>query len=430
MLYAGLLAVVMLPGCTKTDVSADAPAKKGGKKGKGGRGADGGPVPVVVAKVIAKDVPVEVTAIGNVEAYSTINLVPQIGGQLTEVYFNEGDFVKKGAKLFSIDASPIEAQIAQAEANLARDQALEAQAEANLARDVASEKYGRDQAARYAQLFKEGIVSREQGDQLASTADALGNSVKADRAAVDSSKAQLRADEASIRNLKVQYDYTTIYSPIEGRTGNLTVKRGNVVAPNTSSLMSITQVEPIYVTFSVPETRLAEIRRYMAQGKLAVEATPQDGSVDQPAHGELTFFDNNVDSATGSIKLKGTFRNAERKLWPGEYVNVVLRMAVRSNALVVPNQAVQTGQDSTFVYVVKDDRTVEMRNVNVGMRVDQDLVIDKGLQAGETVVTEGQLRLAPGSRVQIGSNRSGGGEGGTKDGSKGNGSGRKERPRS
>jgi multidrug efflux system membrane fusion protein len=423
------LAVLMLPGCSKTDVAADAPAKKGGKKGKGGRGADGGPVPVVVAKVTAKNVPIEVNAIGNVEAYSTINLVPQIGGQLTEVYFNEGDFVKKGAKLFSIDPSPIEAQIAQAEANLARDEALEAQAEANLARDVANEKYGRDQASRYAQLFKEGIVSKEQGDQLASTADALGNSVKADRAAVDSSKAQLRADQANIRNLKVQFDYTTIYSPIEGRTGNLTVKRGNVVVPSVSSLMSITQVEPIYVTFSVPETRLAEIRRYMAQGKLGVEATPQDGSTDQPARGELTFFDNSVDPTTGSIKLKGTFANAERKLWPGEYVNVVLRMAIRPNALVVPNQAVQTGQDGTFVYVVKDDGSVEMRNVTAGIRVDQDLVIDKGLAAGETVVTEGQLRLAPGSRVQIGPNRPGGGEGGSKDG-KGKGKGKKERPQS
>jgi membrane fusion protein, multidrug efflux system len=406
------VALLILSGCAKSDSASDAPAgKKGGKKGRGGRGGDGGPVPVVVAKVTQKNVPIEISAVGNVEAYSTINIVPQIGGQLTEVFFSEGDFVSKGAKLFSIDPSPIEAQVAQAEANLARDEALLGQAEANLARDSSNEKYARDQASRYAQLFKEGIVSKEQGDQLAANADALGNTIKADRAAVDSAKAQMRADQANIRNLKVQQSYTSIYSPIEGRTGNLTVKRGNVVSANGSPLISIAQVEPIYVTFSVPETHLAEIRRYMTQGKLTVEAAPQDGSIGDSARGELTFVDNAVDTTTGSIKLKATIRNADRKLWPGEYVNVVLRMAIQQNALVVPNQAVQTGQDGTFVYVVGDNQAVEMRPVTTSMRVDQDLVVDKGLEAGETVVTEGQLRLAPGSRVQIGG-PNGPGEGG------------------
>jgi multidrug efflux system membrane fusion protein len=349
-----------------------------------------------------RSVPIEVSAVGNVEAYSTINVVPQISGQLTEIYFREGDFVQKGQKLFSIDPNQLEAQVAQAEANLARDEALLSQAEANLAKDSAGEKYARDQATRYAKLFAEGIVSKEQGDQLNSTADSLAQGVRADKAAGDSMRAQMRADQAAIRNLKVQLAFTTISSPIDGRTGNLTVKPGNVVNANASSLMSITQVQPIYATFSVPETHLSDIRRYMAQGKLIVQAAPQDGSTDKPAQGVLTFVDNNVDSATGTIKLKGTFPNSGRQLWPGEYVNVVLRMAVRQNALVVPNQAIQTGQDSTYVYVVKDDRTVEMRPVTAGLRVDQDLVIDKGLKAGETVVTEGQLRLAPGSRVQIG----------------------------
>jgi multidrug efflux system membrane fusion protein len=319
----------------------------------------------------------------------------------------------------------LEAQVAQAEANLARDEALLSQAEANLAKDSAGEKYAREQAARYAKLFSEGIVSKEQGDQLNSTADSLAQGVRADKAAGDSLRAQMRADQAAIRNLKVQLAFTTISSPIDGRTGNLTVKPGNVVNANSSSLISITQVQPIYATFSVPETHLSAIRRYMAQGKLTVQATPQDGSTDKPAQGVLTFVDNNVDSATGAIKLKGTFPNAQHQLWPGEYVNVVLRMAVRQNALVVPNQAVQTGQDGTYVYVVKDDQTVEMRPVTTGLRVDQDLVIDKGLQAGETVVTEGQLRLAPGSLVQIGGpngpggNRQGGRGGGGRKGGKG-----------
>jgi multidrug efflux system membrane fusion protein len=419
------LLTIWLPGCSSTSATSgdDPPStKKSGKKGKGG---GGGPAPVVIAKVTEKSVPIEVSAVGNVEAYSTINVVPQISGQLTEIYFHEGDYVQKGQKLFSIDPSQLDAQVAQAEANLARDEALLSQSEANLAKDSAGEKYAREQAARYAKLFSEGIVSKEQGDQLNSTADSLAQGVRADKAAGDSLRAQMRADQAATRNLKVQLAYTTISSPIDGRTGNLTVKPGNVVNANTTSLMSITQVQPIYATFSVPETHLSAIRRYMAQGKLTVQATPQDGSTDKPAQGVLTFVDNSVDSATGAIKLKGTFPNAQRQLWPGEYVNVVLRMAVRQNALVVPNQAVQTGQDGTYVYVVKDDQTVEMRPVTTGLRVDQDLVIDKGLKAGETVVTEGQLRLAPGSRVQIGGpngpggNRQGGRGGGGRKGGKG-----------
>jgi multidrug efflux system membrane fusion protein len=423
--YAGLrlvcllLAVLVIYGCSKTDVSADAPAGKGGKKGKG-KGGDGGPVPVVVAKVALKNVPIEIIAVGNVEAYSTISVVPQVGGQLNEVYFHEGDYVAKGAKLFLIDPRPLEAMVAQAEANLARDNALLQQAQANLARDTANQKYARDQADRYAKLFEQGIVSKDQGEQLASNADALAQLVLADKASIESAKAQILADQANISNIKLQLAYTTIYSPIDGRTGNLTVKSGNIVTPNTSILTTITQVEPIYVTFSVPESRLADIRRYMAQGTLQVQAHGQDGGTDVDL-GQLTFVDNNVDTTTGTIKLKGTFQNASRKLWPGEYVNVTLRMSIQQNALVLPNQAVQTGQDGTYVYVVKDDRTVEMRPVTTGLRVDQDMVIDKGVHAGETVVTEGQLRLAPGSRIQTGGGNGPGGFGG---GGRGGGEGK------
>jgi multidrug efflux system membrane fusion protein len=391
-----LLAALVIQGCSKGDVSADAPT---GKKGKG-RGGDGGPVPVVVAKVAQKSVPIEAIAVGNVEAYSTINVVPQVGGQLNEVYFHEGDYIAKGAKLFMIDPRQLEAMVAQAEANLARDTALQQQAQANLARDTANQKYARDQADRYAKLFEQGIVSKDQGEQLGTNADALTQLVLADKASIESAKAQILADQANISNIKLQLAYTTIYSPIDGRTGNLTVKSGNIVTANTTILTTITQVEPIYVTFSVPEARLADIRRYMAQGTLQVRARGQDGTdVEQ---GQLTFVDNNVDTTTGTIRLKGTFQNTDRKLWPGEYVNVTVRMSMQQNALVLPNQAVQTGQDGTYVYVVKDDRTVEMRPVKTGLRVDQDMVIDQGVQNGEMVVTEGQLRLAPGSRVQFG----------------------------
>jgi multidrug efflux system membrane fusion protein len=213
-----------------------------------------------------------------------------------------------------------------------------------------------------------------------------------------------------VENSTVQLSYTAIRSPIDGRTGNLTVKQGNIVSPNVMELMTIAEVHPIYVTFSVPESQLSDIKRYMAKGKLQVTAHPQDSAADSET-GVLTFIDNTVDPTTGTIKLKGTFQNADNKLWPGEFVRVTLQLTTRPNAIVVPNQAVQTGQDGQFVYVVKQDRTVEMRPVVTGTRVDQDLVVDSGLKPGETIVTEGQLRLAPGSRVQFGGGRGGPGGG-------------------
>jgi multidrug efflux system membrane fusion protein len=347
-----------------------------------------------------KTVPINIDVIGNVEAYSTISVKAQIGGQLTTVSFHEGDFVKKNDLLFTIDPRPYEAQLNQAEANLARDTAALSQAQANLARDMANEKYMQAEAGRYQKLADQGIISRDQRDQIAANADALSQSVLADRAAIESAKAQIGASKAAIENVRVQLSYTKIVSPIDGRTGNLTVKQGNIVAPNTMEMMTITELEPIYVTFSVPESQLGDIKRYMGQGKLMVMATPQDDNT-QKESGYLTFIDNSVDATTGTIKLKGTFQNADKKLWPGQFVRVTLQLTTRPNAVVVPNQAVQTGQDGQFVYVVKDDKTVEMRPVVTSTRVDQELVVDSGLQPGETIVTEGQLRLAPGSRVQV-----------------------------
>ena len=411
---------------------ADANSSKTGKSGGGGaRGGrrsfdGGGPVPVVVAKVTQKDVPIEVSVVGNVEAYATITVIPQVGGQLTDVAFKEGELVKKGQKLFQIDARPLEAALAQNKANLQRDKALLGQAQANLARDTASEKYARQESERYSKLFEQGIVSKEQGDQYRTNADTLEQSVLADKAAIDSSRAQISSDEAMIANAEVQLSYTTIPSPIDGKTGNLAVKQGNVVAANSTNLITITQIEPTYVTFAVPETNLADIKKYMAEGRLPVYATTQDGEAVKE-QGMLTFVDNNVDMTTGTIKLKGTFPNTDHKLWPGQYVNVVLRLTMRPNALVVPNEAVQSGQDGNFVYVVAENRRVAARPVTTGPRVGQDLVIDKGLEDGETVVTEGQLRLAPGALVQVrdANNPGGGGGGGGREGGgRGRGRGR------
>ncbi|HEY1336580.1 MAG TPA: efflux RND transporter periplasmic adaptor subunit [Bryobacteraceae bacterium] len=367
---------------------------------------EGGAAPVVVTKAVQKPVPVEVAAVGNVEAYSTISVRGQVGGELTNVYFHEGDFVKKGDLLFAIDRRPLEAAVKQAEATLARDTAALSQYQANLARDMANERYSKAQAERYEKLFKEGVMSRDQMEQTTSAADAVSQAVAADRAAIDSAKADIAAAQASLENARVQLGYTEIRSPIDGRTGNLTVKQGNIITASSMELMTLNQVQPIYVTFSVPEMHLASIKRYMSEGKLLVTARAQDAEA-QPETGVLTFVDNTVDPSTGTIKLKGSFANPDRKLWPGQFVRVTLRLTTQDNAIVIPNQAVQTGQDGTFVYVVKADHTVESRPVITGGRVDQDLVIEKGLHAGEVVVTEGQLRLAPGSRVQLRDDRPG-----------------------
>ena len=410
LLCTVLFGVFLLHGCTSaTTADGGGAAPKGGKSGKGG----GGAVPVVTAKVGQKDVPIDIAVVGNVEAYSTISVKAQVGGEITKVFFKEGDLVKKGDPLFTIDPRPLEAALAQVKANLAKDQALLAQAQANLARDIAQEKYARTESGRYNKLASEGIVSKDQGEQLTSNADALEQSVMADRAAIESAKAQAVADQANIANAEVQLGYTSIKSPIDGRTGNLTIKQGNVVPPNTTELVTINQIEPIYATFAVPESKLNEVKKYMAGGKVQVLAKLQDANSNES--GTLTFIDNNVDMTTGTIKLKGTFDNKDRKLWPGQFVNVILRLAMQPNAIVVPNQAVQTGQDGAFVYVVKEDRSVEARPVIAGVRVDQDLVIDKGLEVGETIVVEGQLRLAPGIKVQMRDGKGGGADGKKKD---------------
>lgn len=360
----------------------------------------GGGVPVTVANVSLKDVPLDIQVIGNVEAYSTITVKAQVTGQLTRVSFREGDYVKKGDLLFTIDPRPFEAQLSQAEANLERSQAQLGQAQANLKRDSAQEKYVKAQAARAASLFQDGIVSKDQLEQMQASADAISESVNADRAAIKSAEADVIANRAAVENAKVQLGYTTIRSPIDGRAGYLVVKEGNLVTANSTDLITINQVQPIFVTFSVPEDQLPAIKQYMARGKLPVFAIPQDDASLRET-GELTLVDNTVDPTTGTIKLKATFSNVDHKLWPGQFVRVILRLTTQPDAIVVPSQAVQTGQDGPFVYVVKPDQTVESRPVVTGSQYEQDIVVQKGLEPGTTVVTEGQLRLAPGMRVQI-----------------------------
>jgi membrane fusion protein, multidrug efflux system len=408
--------ILAAAGCGR-NTSAAGPAGGGGRGGRG-RG-DGGAAPVVTAKVASKDVPVDLAAIGNVEAYATISVRSQVTGLLTELSFHEGDLVKQGQLLFSLDRRPFEAALASAEANLVRDRALLAQAEAQLARDASNAEYQQLSAERQLQLSQRGIISKDAAEQIRSQADATASVVKADRASIDSARAQLVAQQAAVDSARVSLGYTTIKSPIEGQTGNLGVKVGSLVTANQTELTTIAKVQPVLVTFTVPAIHLGTIKSHMAGGKLPVTATPQDTAA-QPAPGVLSFVDNAVDMTTDTIKLKATFDNPDRRLWPGQFARVSLRLTTLDHATVVPSQAVQTGQDGQYVFVVKDDQTVEQRTVTVGQRVADDTVVDKGLKPGETVVTEGQLRLEPGSRVTTDlSGRGGPGGGGRGRGGRG-----------
>jgi multidrug efflux system membrane fusion protein len=328
--------------------------------------------PVTVATAIQKTVPVELRAIGNVEAYSQVSVKSQVEGQLERVYFREGDDVKQGDLLFTIDRRPFEAALKQAEANLAKE--------------TAQATYARRQAERSAKLAGEGIISKDQYDQVRSNADAL--------------EAAIQADKAAIETTQVQLAYCTIRSPLDGRTGSLIVHPGNVVKANDATLVVINQTRPVFVNFSVPEKYLSEIKRHMAAGSLRVAATIP-GEEKRPLGGGLSFVDNTVDMTTGTIHLKGTFANPEKRLWPGQFVNVSLTLASEPNAIVVPSEAVQTGQQGSYVFIVKPDLSVDVRPVVVGAAVGSDTVVEKGIQLGETVVTDGQLRLYPGAKVEV-----------------------------
>jgi multidrug efflux system membrane fusion protein len=350
--------------------------------------SSGPAVPVTTALVVQKSIPVDLQAVGNVAAYSTITVKARIGGELTKVFFQEGDSVKQGDPLFLIDPRPYEEAVRQAQANLDRDISRLNEAEANLKRDRAQEKYAREQAARYLKLHSEGVISKEQTDQTQTDADVRAEAVRADEAAIKTAKASIQADQAALEDAKLQLSYCSIRSPIDGRTGNLLVKRGNLVKANDVDLVTINQIHPIYVTFSVPEKELPSIKRYMAARKLTVFASAPTEPLQE--RGVLTFIDNAVDVTTGTIQLKGTFATEDGKL----------RLTEKPNALVVPVEAVQTGQKGNFIYVVKPDSTVEFRPVVTGIKTGSEIAIEQGVRVEEVVVTEGQFRLAPGTKVQ------------------------------
>jgi len=341
--------------------------------GKSGQPVKKEGMPVTVSTVIQKTVPVQLRAIGNVEAYSTVSVKSQIGGELIRIHFKEGQDVKKGDILFTIDPRPYEAALKQAEANLARD--------------TAQLENARVDARRYGELVSKGYVAQQQYDQIQTNAAAL--------------EATVLADKAAVENAKLQLSYCFIHFPIDGRTGSLLSHQGDMIKANADNpMVVINQIQPIYVTFSIPEQHLQQIKRYMAEGKLKGEAIIP-GDENSPVQGIVTFVDNTVDTSTGTIKLKGTFENKGKRLWPGQFINVVLTLTTQLDAIVVPSQAVQTGQQGLYVFVVKSDLTVESRPVVTGRNLDGEVVIEKGLEPGEQVVTDGQLRLVPGAKVEI-----------------------------
>lgn len=348
--------------------SSTAPA--GGGRGGGGAGA---PVPVTVGMVVQKPMPIEIKVIGTAEPHSTVVVRAQVTGQLTSVNFKEGDDVKKDQVLFELDRRPLEAALQQAQANLARDTAQLTNAEA--------------QAKRFQDLAERGIATREQLDTSRTGVAALTATVEADRAAVE--------------NAQVQLQYATITAPLSGRTGTLMVHEGNLVRANdTAALVVINEVTPIYVSFAIPEARLSDLKRYMAQGSLRVEASPPDES-SATSNGRITFVDNAVDPTTGTIKIKAEFPNGDRRLWPGQFVNVSVLLATDMAAVVAPSPAIQTSQQGPYAFVVKPDKTVEFRVVEVARSGATETVIKNGLQAGETVVTDGHLRLVPGAHISV-----------------------------
>jgi membrane fusion protein, multidrug efflux system len=362
VISAALLSLTMLPGCSRDS---------SGKQEVDPRKTA---LPVTAGTAVQKDVPVQVRVIGNVQPLSTVSIKAQVEGELIGVHFKDGQEVKKGDLLFTIDPRPFEAKLKQAEANLARDKAQLQNAQT--------------QEQRYGSVVQKGYVTQEQYDTIKTNAAALAASVQADAAAVDSAKLDL--------------SYCTIRSPINGIAGGVRITQGNILKANDNDnpLVTIKQIRPIYVSFAVPERTLPEIMKYMAQQRLTVLAW-LPGTDTGCVQGELTFVENEIKTAAGTILVWATFSNQDKHLWPGQFVNVVLTLTTQKDKTVIPSQAVQMGQAGSYVFVVKPDMSVEYRPISPGERLEKEIVVENGVSPGEMVVTDGQLRLTTGSLVKL-----------------------------
>jgi multidrug efflux system membrane fusion protein len=331
-------------------------------------------VPVTTAPVVLKTVPVSLAAIGNVEPYTTVAVKARVDGELVAVHFKEGEEVKQGAILFQIDPRPFAAALKQAQANLLRDRALLDRA--------------KEQDKRYKDLLEKNFISADAYEQVRTNAETAA--------------ATVAADEAAIESAKLSLEYCTIRAPVTGYAGRIQIQQGNLIKANdVGPLVTINQIVPIYASFSIPEQNVSDVRRYQANGELRVQATFPNAS-HAPIAGKLSFLDNTADTTTGTIKLKSEFANADKALWPGQFVNIVLTLHEQKDAVVTPLAALQNGPNGQYVYVVKPDSTVELRNIKVARAEGEDIVVASGLKPGDQVVTVGQLRLAPGSKVDVG----------------------------
>lgn len=361
-----LLFALIFAGCTDSPGGHQASLASGAIE----RPQDASSVPVIAAKVERGSIPIELHAIGTGQAFKTVSVESQVGAIVKDVYYRQGQFVRKGDLLVKLDDSPFAAALAQAEAALARDKA-EAQLD-------------QVELRRYSELYHGGIASKEQSDQYLATSTAA--------------EATVRADEAALQTARIQLSYCSIYAPISGVAGAQLIYPGATVTANSAPvLVVINQVSPIYVNFSVPQQYLGQIRRVIERTHLPVEAIPPGDS--SPETGFLTFVNNTVDSTTGTIELIASFPNTDHRLWPGQFSSVTLRLGEQRNVLVVPSQAVQAGQQGSFVFVVKRDMTVAVQEVKVGQTVANEAEIVQGLSSGETVVADGQVRLVPGTKV-------------------------------
>lgn len=401
-----------------------------GKPSDGKPGGEAAPVPVTVAIAKKAILPLEIRNIGNVEPFSIVNVIAQVGGQLTNVYFTQGQYVKKGQLLFRIDPRSYEAQLNQAEANVARDRsqinsakanlekdmAMSRQAQANLNKDMASQNYADVEVKRYITLVREGAVSHEQSDQVKTNSETASATVASDKAAlenalavIDSDKAavltaqaNLKADQAAADNLRIQLGFTQIVSPVDGVTGALNVYQGNVVRANdTTPLVTINQIQPIYVSLSVPEVHLPAVRDSINAGSIKVSARVGGNKKDTVSGGTLNFIDNSVDKTTGTIRLRATFPNNNKVLWPGEFTDVIVTLPGAKPQIVVPTSAIVNDQQGQSVFVVRPDNTVDLKQVQINRTYGDDSILSEGLKEGDVVVIDGQLKLLPESVVKI-----------------------------
>lgn len=380
-----LLITVWVSGCSSSKIN------KGKSKGK--------PVAVTTAKSVKRDIPLVIKEIGTVEAYSIVSVISQAQGTVTHIYFREGQDVRRGDLLFRIDSRPYDVDVRLSEANLSKAQTSVKQAEAALMKDQVLLNNAQKETQRYKNLLEHGVVTQQAYDDLLTNVESLEATLESDKAEIQTGKESVRVAREQLESSKLQQSYSIIKSPVSGRTGSLIVDAGNVVKANDRPLVSINQISPIYVSFNVPEKELEQIRKYMGEKSLQVKAYLDDE--DRPEPGVLSFIDHSIDNTTGTLTLKATFENKAHRLWPGQYVHIVLELAIQNNQIMVPSKAVCVGQQGEYVYVVKADQTVESRPVVVDRTEGEESVITQGILENEEVVTDGQLKLLPDSKVTI-----------------------------